>query len=89
MIYFMQPTDGGPVKIGFSNDVDGRRQALEFHYRRPLAVLATMEGGRDEERRSTRGSLICGSDAQSSSDPPRNSWHSSGGHCWSGPTPRR
>ena len=49
MIYFLQPTDGGPIKIGFSADVDTRHKALEAHYRRPLALLATLPGGRTEE----------------------------------------
>ncbi len=44
MIYFMQPVGGGPVKIGFSDDVDKRREQLERHYGRPLALLATMPG---------------------------------------------
>jgi hypothetical protein len=51
VVYFLQATDGtGPVKIGTSVDVPARVKALESHYRRPLAVLATMPGGRDEER---------------------------------------
>jgi hypothetical protein len=49
VIYFLQPLDGGPVKIGHSADVDARRRQLESHYGRPLALLATMEGGREEE----------------------------------------
>jgi Meiotically up-regulated gene 113 len=49
VIYFMQPTDGGPVKIGYSIDVDRRQSELEETYGRPLVVLATMEGGRVEE----------------------------------------
>lgn len=50
MIYFLQPVDGGPVKIGQSIDVDARRVQLESHYGTPLALLATMPGGRNEER---------------------------------------
>jgi hypothetical protein len=50
VIYFMQPLAGGPVKIGFSDDVDARRRQLERHYGQPLAVLATLDGGPDEER---------------------------------------
>ena len=49
MIYFIQPTHGGPVKIGFSTDVDRRRDQLESHYGKPLALLATMPGGAEEE----------------------------------------
>jgi hypothetical protein len=51
MIYALQSTDGGSVKIGFSADVDARRLHLESHYGKPLVLLATMPGGRDEERK--------------------------------------
>lgn len=50
MIYAVQPTTGGPVKIGHSDDVARRLAQLEAHYRQPLAVLATFEGGREEEQ---------------------------------------
>lgn len=50
MVYFLQSIDGGPVKIGFSTDVDRRREQLEAIYGTPLAVLATLDGGRDEEQ---------------------------------------
>jgi Meiotically up-regulated gene 113 len=50
MIYFMQPTDGGPVKIGYTDNLPTRHKQLEVHYRRPLAVLATMDGDLDTER---------------------------------------
>lgn len=50
MIYALQPLDGGPVKIGFSSDVEARQKQLEATYGRPLALLATIEGGREEER---------------------------------------
>jgi hypothetical protein len=49
VIYFMQATDGGPVKIGHSADVPTRVRQLASHYRKPLAVLATMDGDREEE----------------------------------------
>jgi hypothetical protein len=45
VIYFAQPVDGGPVKIGTTGDLDSRLRTLESHYRRRFAVLATMEGG--------------------------------------------
>lgn len=38
MIYFAQPTTGGPVKIGYSDDVSRRIGQLEAHYDQPLAV---------------------------------------------------
>lgn len=50
MVYFVQPIDGGPIKIGCSRDVPTRIQQLESHYGCRLALLATMEGGRSEER---------------------------------------
>jgi hypothetical protein len=50
LIYFAQPIDGGPVKIGCSDDVPARVRQLEAHYGKPLAVLATMEGGYEEEQ---------------------------------------
>lgn len=49
MIYFVQATDGGPIKIGFTDNLDARLKALESHYGRPLALLHAMEGGRAEE----------------------------------------
>lgn len=49
MVYFIQAVDGGPIKIGYSKDVEARRRMLESAYKRPLAVLATMPGGRKEE----------------------------------------
>jgi hypothetical protein len=51
VVYFIQATDEiGPIKIGTSEDVPARIRQLEATYNRPLAVLATMPGGRDEER---------------------------------------
>jgi hypothetical protein len=50
VIYFMQPTDGGPVKIGCSVDVERRHDQLEWHYGKPLALLATLPGDRETER---------------------------------------
>lgn len=51
MIYFLQATDGGPVKVGFTTqDVEDRVKQLESHYGKPLAVLATLPGDHDRER---------------------------------------
>jgi hypothetical protein len=50
VIYFAQSPDGGTVKIGCSDNVPTRIKQLETHYGRPLALLATMPGGRDQER---------------------------------------
>lgn len=50
-VYFMQPLEGGPVKIGCAVDVERRKSGLESLYGRRLRVLATIPGGRDEEAR--------------------------------------
>lgn len=49
MIYFLQSDEGGPVKIGTTEDLKTRLVALTTHYGKPLSVLATLPGGRDEE----------------------------------------
>lgn len=49
MIYFIRRPDGGPVKVGCSNNVDARLRQLEETYGRPLALLATLPGGRGTE----------------------------------------
>jgi hypothetical protein len=49
VIYFMQPTGGGAIKIGFSEDVERRRIELEVYYKQPLAIIGTMEGERRDE----------------------------------------
>lgn len=54
MIYFIQPTDGGPIKIGYSANVEERRSQLESYFGRELAVLAIMKGDREEEKRIHR-----------------------------------
>ena len=38
------------MKIGHSEDVDRRREQLESHYGRPLVLLKTLPGDREEER---------------------------------------
>jgi hypothetical protein len=50
MIYFAQGADGGPIKIGTTENLPQRIRTLEGHYSRSLVVLATLDGGRDEER---------------------------------------
>ncbi len=49
MIYSAQPVDDGPVKIGFTDNLDVHRKQLEAHYGKPLAVLATMPGDMERE----------------------------------------
>jgi hypothetical protein len=50
MVYFVQPIDGGPVKVGYSDDVAARVRQLEFRYGRPFVLLGTLPGGREEEK---------------------------------------
>jgi hypothetical protein len=50
VIYFMQPVDGGPVKIGCSEDVEARRKSLESHYGCDLVLLGTREGTFEDEQ---------------------------------------
>lgn len=50
MIYFVQGLDGGAVKIGFTDDMATRLPQLEYKYKQPLAVLATMPGNREREQ---------------------------------------
>jgi hypothetical protein len=50
LIYFAQAVCGGPVKIGTAVDVDRRLAQLEANYGQPLALLATMPGGQEEEQ---------------------------------------
>lgn len=49
MIYFAQ-TPSGSIKIGHSATVDTRLRNLASHYGSALRLLATMPGGREEER---------------------------------------
>jgi hypothetical protein len=35
--------DGGPIKIGYTENLDARLKQLKAHYGRQLAVLATTE----------------------------------------------
>lgn len=50
MIYFAQGAEGGPIKIGYSEDVDARIRQLEAHYGQLLVLLATMPGDQQVER---------------------------------------
>jgi hypothetical protein len=49
VIYFAQPVDGGPIKIGHAVDVKRRVVALQSWYGRRLAILAEIEGDRKLE----------------------------------------
>jgi hypothetical protein len=50
VIYFLQSLDGGPVKIGTTDNLELRRKQLEARYGQSLALLATLPGGVDEEK---------------------------------------
>lgn len=50
MIYFLQSPLGGSIKIGTTENLEVRLKQLEAHYGQPLALLATLEGGRDKEQ---------------------------------------
>jgi hypothetical protein len=49
VIYFLQPVVGGPIKVGFTDNLGRRLVELEAQYNQPLAVLFTMEGDRERE----------------------------------------
>jgi hypothetical protein len=46
----MWPVGGGPIKIGTSTKVESRHRELECWYGCELEILATMEGGKKEEK---------------------------------------
>jgi hypothetical protein len=48
-VYFLQAADGGPVKIGFTANLKYRKRDLEKHYGKPLSLLATRDGGKENE----------------------------------------
>lgn len=49
MIYFCQSLEGGPIKIGCSDNVEQRIRSLEVTYGRHLTLLATMPGDVERE----------------------------------------
>lgn len=54
MIYFIQSTSGGLIKIGLTDSVARRMSQLRSGRSDDLALLATMPGGRAEERKLHR-----------------------------------
>jgi hypothetical protein len=48
MIYFIQAENGGPIKIGFTRDLDRRLDRLQTGSPYPLNVLATIDTGCDD-----------------------------------------
>jgi hypothetical protein len=49
VIYFLQPTKGGSIKIGTTRCLAERLRALQCEHKQPLAVLGVMDGGFKEE----------------------------------------
>lgn len=49
-VYFIQRGDDGPIKIGVSRNVASRLSGLQVSTPEPLKILATADGGRDEEQ---------------------------------------
>lgn len=54
MIYFVRAAEGGPIKIGITDDLGRRMAHLRCGRSEDLIVLATMPGGRAEERKLHR-----------------------------------
>lgn len=52
MIYFVQADsdDDGPIKIGYSKNVDARMASLQTSTARPLRLIAVIDGSEDDER---------------------------------------
>jgi Meiotically up-regulated gene 113 len=50
MIYFIQPIDGGPIKIGYAKDIAARVKQLEVENGKKMSLLASIPGGKNEER---------------------------------------
>lgn len=48
-IYFAQPVNGGPVKIGMTGDVEGRRKQLASWAPWGIEIVATIPGGQMRE----------------------------------------
>lgn len=50
MIYFAQALTGGPIKIGYSEDVFKRLRTLRSSNPNYIILLGVMEGGRELEK---------------------------------------
>ena len=50
-VYFIQQGEDGPIKIGFSTDVEGRLKSLQTATPYPLVLLGVMEGNITTEAR--------------------------------------
>jgi hypothetical protein len=53
-VYFIQEGDEGPIKIGFSRNVQERIKALQTGHAQPLRLLHAMRGTLDDEQRLHR-----------------------------------
>ncbi len=51
VVYFIQPINGGPIKIGWSSDVKRRLAALNSAHPYELTILGTIRGSVRDERR--------------------------------------
>jgi hypothetical protein len=45
-VYLVQPKDGGPIKVGCSEQIDARHRALARLFPYGIEVLAVIDGGR-------------------------------------------
>jgi hypothetical protein len=50
-VYVLQPTDGGPIKIGFTQNLTRRLLSIQAMGAQPLALLGTICGDRETERK--------------------------------------
>jgi hypothetical protein len=50
-VYFIQPVDGGPIKVGIAVDVEERLRKLQMGNWVRLRIIATCPGGRAQEKR--------------------------------------
>lgn len=50
VVYFIRAESGGPIKIGFTDDVAKRLSSMQSNHPDNLVLLATTEGSSDEEK---------------------------------------
>lgn len=53
-IYFVQPIEGGPIKIGCTSNINRRLAQLKSHYGRPVRLLGYLHGTERTEREMHR-----------------------------------
>lgn len=49
-VYFAADPNGGPIKIGFTTNIENRRVTLQPSHFAPIAILASIPGGLVRER---------------------------------------